>query len=350
MRISICIPTYNRASLLENCLNSIIQGNQFSENDFEICISDNCSTDNTQEIVQSAQKKISINYSRGSSNIGMARNFLKVVDMAIGEFVWIIGDDDLLLPGALIKLKKLINEHSEVDFFYINSYHLSTEYLKAYPHPFSTTDLPSGMLPFSSYEKNGIMRFIDLVDPSISFDFLGGIFLNVFRREKWVDNIGVLDLEALKDERTFASFDSTFPHLKIFAAGFANSKAYFNSAPLTVCLTGAREWAPIYPYVRSIRLVEALDEYRNNGLGLIKYLKCKNYALQHFLPDMISMLVRKGRTGREFIQMRKYIFRNSIYPNFYLSFFYYLFRKSKQILLNYKIYIQQRAAIKNEDE
>jgi glycosyltransferase involved in cell wall biosynthesis len=332
MKISICIPTYNRALLLENCLHSIIQSNSFSDLDFEICISDNCSTDNTQDIINNAQKIIPLNYSRNSSNIGMARNFLKVVDMAIGDFVWIIGDDDLLLPGTLEKLKNLIYENSEVDFFYINSYYLSTEYLKAFPHPFSTIDLPNDMSTFSPCAKNGVMRFMDLIDPSISFDFLGGIFLSVFRRKNWVDNIDVLDKEALKDERTFANFDSTFPHLKIFAAGFAKSKAYMNSSPLTVCLSGAREWAPIYPYVRSIRLVEALDEYRKNGLSLTKYITCKNYALQYFVQDVISMLFRKGHTGREFIQLRKYLFRNCIYPNFYLSFFYYFYRKALQYL------------------
>ena len=42
MNISICIPTYNRAKHLMNCLESISLNKNTSSIDYEICISDNC--------------------------------------------------------------------------------------------------------------------------------------------------------------------------------------------------------------------------------------------------------------------------------------------------------------------
>lgn len=48
--LSICIPTYNRSTYLEEALCNIINDTSFSD-DIEIIISDNASTDNTQEIV-----------------------------------------------------------------------------------------------------------------------------------------------------------------------------------------------------------------------------------------------------------------------------------------------------------
>ena len=84
--------------------------------------------------------------------IGIARNFLKVVSMAKGEFTWLIGDDDLLLPNTLLTLEVLFKNHKNVNFFYINSYLLHTDYVFSFPQPFDISKLPSKMDKFSSYK------------------------------------------------------------------------------------------------------------------------------------------------------------------------------------------------------
>jgi glycosyltransferase involved in cell wall biosynthesis len=327
MKLSICIPTYNRAAHLANCLNSIILCNSQSEYKFQVCISDNNSTDGTEDVVRHAQSKIDIKYHRNSSNLGIPRNFLNVVSMAEGDFAWLIGDDDLLIPNAISELYKLIDGHPDVDFIYANSFHLNTEYLKRYPSPFDTANLPKVMVPFSKWPDEGEMRFLDLIDPRISFDFLGGMFLSVFRKSLWDQNVNQLDQNAIKDDRTFSHFDNTFPHIKIFAKAFSNSKAYFNSQPLNVCLTGAREWAPMYPFIHSVRLVEALSVYRKNGLSYWKYLFCKNYALNNALPDFANIVLYKEQSGYAYVNMFKLALEYSMYPNFYLSLFYFVGRR-----------------------
>ena len=50
--------------------------------------------------------------------------------MASGEFVWFLGDDDLLIPTAIEKLTKIINNNQGADFFWINSFYLDSFYLK----------------------------------------------------------------------------------------------------------------------------------------------------------------------------------------------------------------------------
>jgi glycosyltransferase involved in cell wall biosynthesis len=332
MQLSICIPTYNRAAHLANCLQSIILNESRSRIDFEICVSDNCSSDETELVVRRAQESIAIKYQKNSGNLGIPRNFLNVVQMAAGEFVWLIGDDDLLLPRSLEQLSDLIGKHSDVDFFFINSYHLTTQYVFSFPQPFDTSNLPGNMKAVSSWAHSDEMKFMDLIDPKISFDFLGGMFLAVFRRRNWIKNIDVLAEAAVSDSRTFSHFDNTFPHVKIFSKAFANSPAFFSAKPLSVCLTGAREWAPMYPFVRSVRLVEALSEYRRNGLPYIRYLRCKNFALSSFLPDMVSMLINKDRSGLRYINPLRLILANCLFPNVYLSPFYVLIRRAKLII------------------
>ena len=108
MKLSICIPTYNRSKHLINCIESIVSNNISKGLDFQICISNNCSTDETESIVQSYIGRLPIKYHKNESNLGVARNVLKVIEMADSEFVWLIGDDDLLMPTAVVDVLGLI--------------------------------------------------------------------------------------------------------------------------------------------------------------------------------------------------------------------------------------------------
>ena len=101
------------------------------------------------------------------------------------------------------------------------------------------------------------MPFLDLINPDVSFDFLGGIFLSVFSKRNWNQYTNVLDENAINDTRVWSHFDNTFPQIKICAHAFRASTAFFHSTPLIVSLFGSatREWAPMYPLVRSVRLI-----------------------------------------------------------------------------------------------
>jgi glycosyltransferase involved in cell wall biosynthesis len=331
MKISICIPTYNRAKHLANCLNSIRVAINNTSGDFEVCVSDNCSTDNTSEVVHHAQLSMPIKYCKNQENLGIPRNFINVVRMADGEFAWLVGDDDILLPDSLARLSILIDKHSTVDFFYVNAFHLDTDYIFSFKQPFDTKNLPLNMQLFSQRPNSGELPFLDLVDPEVSFDFLGGMFLSVFRRQKWIENTNKLDSIALQDSRIFSHFDNTFPHVKIFAKAFSNSSAYFNSSPMIVCLTGAREWAPMYPLVRSIRIIEALVEYRKSGLTFFKYYRCRNFALRNFLPDMARMFLNPRKSGLEYVVFNRMLLSNLLYPNFYLSPLIYVLQRLRLV-------------------
>jgi hypothetical protein len=175
------------------------------------------------------------------------------------------------------------------------------------------------MRRFSKWQDNGELPFLALISPDISFDFLGGMFLSVFRRKNWLEYANALNPSAVSDSHIFSHFDNTFPHIRIFSRAFARSQAYFNADPLIVCLTGAREWVSKYPLVRSVRLVEALEVYRGVGLPLVAYLRCRNFALAHFLPDVLRMLLRPAESGVEHISLFRIIVRNMAFPNFYLS-------------------------------
>ena len=125
MLLSICIPTYNRPESLDNCLNNLAK--QKVKN-FEVCISDNCSKIDVKKIIKPYKKNLKIKFQRNNKNLGFALNLLKVSKMAKGEYIWFIGDDDLLVPGAIKHLLGLIKKNNTFDFFWVNTFHLNASY------------------------------------------------------------------------------------------------------------------------------------------------------------------------------------------------------------------------------
>ncbi len=105
--LSICIPTYNRASyFLPECLNSIVS--QLTDEEIcrqvEIIISDNASNDNTEEVVKEYQKKFNnIKYFKLESTITSALNWDNAIKNSRGKYINTIGDDDIYLRDSLKK-------------------------------------------------------------------------------------------------------------------------------------------------------------------------------------------------------------------------------------------------------
>lgn len=106
MKISFCIPTFNRLNSLKLAVNSIIK-NKFE--DFEICISDNNSNDGTVEFLkQISSNNIKINYQ--NKNEGIDANMLSVMKMATGEYIFLLGDDDYLKTECSYELNLIIKK------------------------------------------------------------------------------------------------------------------------------------------------------------------------------------------------------------------------------------------------
>ena len=101
MLLSICIPNFNRSRCLNNCLNSILISKENSNIKFEVCISDNCSRENIEKVVENYSKNLDIKFKKNQKNFGLGKNFLSAVSMAQGDYVWLLGNDDLILPNTL---------------------------------------------------------------------------------------------------------------------------------------------------------------------------------------------------------------------------------------------------------
>lgn len=106
--LSICIPTYNRASVLDASLSKIVENPEIDER-VEIIVSDNCSTDNTSLVVA---KYPQVKYFKTDSNIEDA-NFSYVLSIAQGEYLKLSNDTCYYKPGAIAKMLQRIEENLE---------------------------------------------------------------------------------------------------------------------------------------------------------------------------------------------------------------------------------------------
>lgn len=118
IKISICIPTYNRSQYLKKTLDSIVS--QVVNFDIEIIISDNASIDDTKDLVAEYSKRYPfINYFCNDYNLGLDANTLLVLKYAEGEYVWLCSDDDIIIDGSVNKILQTIEEHNP-KFIYLN--------------------------------------------------------------------------------------------------------------------------------------------------------------------------------------------------------------------------------------
>ncbi len=121
--LTIAIPTYNRANLLDKqltCLSKSIKG---FESECEIVVSDNCSTDYTQEVIKKWQQyfqNVAFQANRNSENIGVMKNIAYCINAATSKYIWTIGDDDPIQERTLSYVVKNLQEYPDLSLLILN--------------------------------------------------------------------------------------------------------------------------------------------------------------------------------------------------------------------------------------
>ncbi|WP_299285168.1 glycosyltransferase [uncultured Mucilaginibacter sp.] len=98
-KVSIIIPTFNRAAYLKKAIESIFLQDY---TDYEIIVTDNSSTDNTEEVIKSFHDD-RIVYQRNDENVGITNNHNIALKLCKGEYIHIFSDDDIMLQGCIRK-------------------------------------------------------------------------------------------------------------------------------------------------------------------------------------------------------------------------------------------------------
>lgn len=157
-KLTIAIPTYNRLPKLKQTIARVLKITKGKP--VEILISDNGSTDGTREYLQMLmQDRVRVFFNE--KNLGMDRNFLNCFNKAHGEYVMLLGDDDLLLEKGLCSILEAIEKKPV--FIHTNSSGLGKD-AQGQPMPTKPRRKEEGLLIYK--DKN---QFLQEVGVYITF-------------------------------------------------------------------------------------------------------------------------------------------------------------------------------------
>ena len=115
--LTIGIPTYNREENLRESLARICP--QLTE-DVKVVVRDNCSNYDVSRVIDEFNN-FPIEYTRNSINIGADANIARIFEFCDTKWLWVIGDDDYILPDAVERVLKFLKENPDVIYIKFHS-------------------------------------------------------------------------------------------------------------------------------------------------------------------------------------------------------------------------------------
>jgi glycosyltransferase involved in cell wall biosynthesis len=114
-KVSFVVPCYRLAHLLPECVRSILAQ---TYRDFEVLVMDDCSPDETPAVARGFQDP-RVRHVRNETNLGHLRNYNRGIELARGDYVWLISADDLLRrTHALERYVGLLEAHPRVGYVF----------------------------------------------------------------------------------------------------------------------------------------------------------------------------------------------------------------------------------------
>lgn len=178
MRVSVLVPTFNRANYLPECLDSLLLQTMPA---LEIIVIDDGSQDNTAEVIERYGQRV--RYVR-KDNGGKPTAVNLGLSLAQGELIWIFDDDDVALPHAIASRVTALRLNPDAGFVYG-------------PHYYGS-DGPDGMI------RQGRLHRLSAHDPqSFLLELMKGCFFHLATalvRAQAYRTVGDFDTELLSSE------------------------------------------------------------------------------------------------------------------------------------------------------
>jgi Glycosyl transferase family 2 len=275
--LSICIPTFNRARLLDVCLSSVLaQVAKFSDR-VECVISDNASSDDTQALLAEYQQLYPMQVFRNAFNIGIIGNITKVVvECAKGQFCWLVGDDDVLTEGAIERVLGLLDQNANVDLIAFN-----VGFVAGRERPTRDQALGGVRLQAVRTLRNstttGVMPFEQLFEGPTAD--LTAMYSMAMRRRLWLERYPQASTDV-----PFTSVDSTYPHAAIIADNLPGKLAGLISAPQIMIYEMPSEqfsWAKHHSKCVLLYCTELLQRFADHGVPMTVLDPYFRYQLDH---------------------------------------------------------------------
>jgi hypothetical protein len=287
--LSVCIPTYNRAHLLRVALQALLPQVKQAGNLVEVWVSDNASPDNTPEVVEASRSLGPLRYSRNASNLGYHGNTVKLsTELATGEYVWVLGDDDVLMPGALRRILDALQANREIDSFYLN-YGIAD-----YPGdwPADATGGYTGnlrKLHVDSVQDRAVPHWKEFIRHET--DLCTEMFCQITHRSVWVDYWERRPVDPPGASTTAA----VYPHSVMWAETIMNKPSYYIGGPASVCFYGSQWYTESMAEIHLFNNPQLLRVYHKCGLSGPPLRECERGVFTFCESAFRQVLLDKSR-------------------------------------------------------
>jgi len=316
---SIVIPTYNRHDLVYFAIKSVLWQ---TFDDYEIIVSDNCSTDDTEAAV-SQFKDSRVRYVRTPEHYVIADSFEFSRKHANGTLVIMMSDDDIFLPTMLEIFYKEYRQHN-AEFLFSK---LAEYKDNSFP------GLERNILTCPSF--SGVSRIIDADELLIPLFTFGNITLN-YHPSAFAFSSTLANTVANRTGRFFQTNGVEFFAWPL--AAVLSKKIVYIDLPLVICGRTKKSWGSnlvlgnpgkneIKKYIDDVEKIPKCAPYRNftycnlvaEGLLTAKKLypkELERYTFdeaQYTIETMIELTKRKRmgvNVSREIAEVKNYLVKN----------------------------------------
>ena len=304
--LSICISTYNRAEWLAAGLRNLERLLPESNPCIEIVVCDNTSTDHTSEVVKPYLKRNDFHYYCNPVNVGMLGNLRVTAHHAKGEYIWILGDDDLIKPGCVERVLKIIRENPELALIYMNyAYHRQDDIkevedydafmLQATPVAAPSDDIKGRISDISAESEN----------------FFTAIYCLIYRRDH-----ALRAYSQNTEGRPFSTMLTCIPTTHHVLNHMMHEPGYWIGEPQLVVNLNV-SWMKYAPLWILERLPEAHDLAEKMGANKNKMNTLRNKHIPHVV-HWFSEIYQEDKVGNiQYFKPERLVFRMNHLSEFY---------------------------------
>lgn len=275
-RLSIGLPVYNGGKYLFSCLDSILSQDY---EDFELIISDNASTDSTQEIcLKYASRDRRIKYFRNRKNLGASVNFNATFHNSRGEYFKWASYDDICAPGFFAACMELLEKDPSAVLGHPQTMRIDAE----------GRELGVYGLKLRTSSEDPIERFHDLLLlKHACFQVFGVIRSEVLKKTRLINNYSGSDRVLLAELSLYGKFAEvprplflrrSHPQESVRLFPDANRRYEWFDTSLSGRITFA-QWRLLSEYASSVARSQLPAREK-----MLCYLLIRKWAAKHWKP------------------------------------------------------------------
>ena len=292
--LSLCFPTYNRGWCMKEQIERLMTCPKEVLDKMEIIISDNCSTDDTQQIVQDAMDQgFNCRYIRNETNLGMDGNFVSCFRKAKGRYVWLLGDDDIIIIDSFVEIVKLLDVPDEYGLLHI----------------YQKSDLQQSLLYIDDSER--MVKYISYYVTFISANIVNTKYVSSIDFEKYMGTCFTLvplylvavmqeSLNVVFGKRTFEAAkdyirNGGYNFFEVFVKNYLTIfYEYIKSAKLYAWIK-KDIWVFVWAYTKQLLIKKDTGNFKikNGWKILFKYYGCEWYFWRTLLVYIYGIIKYK---------------------------------------------------------